>query len=66
MGGCVEVERVEFHKSSFSAVGGCVEVGRDGDRVLVRDTKDRTIPALEFTVQEWLDFINGVKAGEFD
>jgi Domain of unknown function (DUF397) len=64
-GGCVEVA---FQKSSFSAQnGGCVEVARPGaDRVLVRDTKDRSKPPHEYTDREWAAFVQGVKAGEFD
>jgi hypothetical protein len=57
-----------FKKSSFSAHnGGCVEAAlSDGGTVLVRDTKDRSKPAHEYTAGEWDAFIKGVKAGEFD
>lgn len=57
---------VRFVKSSFSQIDGCVEVGRLADgQVAVRDSKDRSQPALIFTVTEWTAFIAGVKAGEF-
>jgi hypothetical protein len=57
----------EFKISSFCNFGGCVEVGRADDGVvLVRDTKDRAQQALAFTAEEWADFVAGVKAGEFD
>lgn len=59
---------IEFRTSSFCNLGDCVEVGRAADgAVVVRDTKDllRTT-SLEFTPQEWRDFVAGVKAGEFD
>jgi hypothetical protein len=56
----------EFKISSFCSYGGCVEVGRTADgTVLVRDTKDRA-QALSFTDEEWVAFVAGVKAGEFD
>ncbi|WP_037355481.1 DUF397 domain-containing protein [Amycolatopsis orientalis] len=59
---------LQWRKSSFS--GGaqqCVEVAvtADGGR-LVRDTKDRSLPAHRYTAAEWDAFIKGVKAGEFD
>lgn len=69
MGGGWDCVDVEFKKSSFcQAAGNCIEVGvslPDGT-VLVRDTKDRTKPPLEFTYPEWGAFVQGVKAGEFD
>jgi hypothetical protein len=53
--------------SSFCDLNGCVEVGRYTDgRVAVRDTKDRSRPALVFTPMEWTAFVHGVRAGEFD
>jgi Domain of unknown function (DUF397) len=58
---------IEFRVSSFCSYGSCVEVGRTDDgAVHVRDAKDRTQQALAFTVEEWVAFIAGVKAGEFD
>ncbi len=63
-GDCVEVG---WHTSSYSASnGGCVEVGRHTDsdengvvtdRVLVRDSKDRTAPALTFSATAWRAFL---------
>ena len=58
---------IEFRVSSFCSYGNCVEVGRHREgAVHVRDTKDRTQQALAFTVEEWVAFVAGVKAGEFD
>lgn len=58
---------VRWIVSSFSDFNGCVEVGRLADgHVAVRDTKDRSQPALIFTPVEWSAFIAGVRAGEFD
>lgn len=55
-----------FTVSSFCSLGNCVEVGRSPDgTILVRDTKD-TAQALAFTDEEWMAFVSGVKAGEFD
>ena len=58
---------IEFRVSSFCSFGNCVEVGRSPDgAVVVRDTKDRAQEALTFTDEEWVAFVAGVKAGEFD
>jgi Domain of unknown function (DUF397) len=59
--------RVAFKISSFCTVGGCVEVGTAADgSVLVRDSKDASGEPLAFTKAEWVAFVAGVKAGEFD
>ena len=58
----------EFIKSTYCTYppGGCVEVARKGDFIVVRDAKDENQKALVFTLPEWKAFISGVKAGEFD
>jgi Domain of unknown function (DUF397) len=57
---------IEFRVSSFCSFGNCVEVGRSPEgAVMVRDTKDRA-QELTFTNEEWVAFVAGVKAGEFD
>lgn len=53
-------------KSSFSNAIECVEVGKDDERVLVRDSKDPDGARLSFTPSEWSAFLAGAKAGEFD
>jgi hypothetical protein len=56
-----------YRTSSRCTTGGCVEVAPlpDGGAV-VRDTKDRAREPLTFDRQEWVDFVSGVKNGEFD
>lgn len=44
----------------------CVEVKRDGDRILIRDGKDPGGPVLTFTLPEWAAFTTGVTDGRFD
>ena len=59
--------RVEWRKSSLSTTNGCVEVAFVGDRIAVRDSKQRGRgPVLEFTATEWAAFLGGVLGGEFD
>ena len=57
-----------WYKSSHSGNGGgsCVEVKVTASSVLVRNTRDRSGPVLEFTEDEWRAFIAGAHDGEFD
>jgi Domain of unknown function (DUF397) len=49
-------------KSSYSgSQANCVEVAVR-DRVVVRDTKDRTGPVLRFSPAAWREFADQVKA----
>jgi hypothetical protein len=58
---------IEFRVSSYCNFGNCVEVGRSPKgAVVMRDTKDHVQEALTFTDEEWVAFVAGVKAGEFD
>lgn len=59
---------IEYRVSSFCTGGTCVEVGERPDgSVTVRDTKDADrAGSLTFTRDEWVAFVQGVKAGEFD
>lgn len=56
-----------WRKSSYSGGngGGCVEVGAraQAGRVLVRDTKDRQGPVLQFTPSAWTQFADQVRSG---
>jgi hypothetical protein len=51
-----------WRKSSYSADNGgaCVEVAA-ADAVLVRDTTDRTGPALTFTIDAWRAFTKTIR-----
>lgn len=58
---------LDFRKSSFSQSGNyCVEVAFSDDDIFVRDSKDRSGPALKFTSAEWQAFLKGVKNREFE
>jgi hypothetical protein len=51
-----------WRKSSYSgSQANCVEVADHDRRVLVRDTKDRTGPALRFSAGTWRRFADKVK-----
>jgi hypothetical protein len=53
---------VEWRTSSYSTGDGgqCVEVA-SGDRVAVRDTKERDSATLAFTAQAWRTFTTSLK-----
>jgi hypothetical protein len=53
---------LSWRKSSYSGNGGatCVEVG-NADRVVVRDTVDRTGAVLRFSPAAWRRFASQVK-----
>lgn len=59
---------VTWRKSTYSNdTGACVEVARlDTGASLVRDSKNPAGPVLMFTAAEWLAFVAGTRAGEFD
>lgn len=58
----------EWIKASFSGPqGACVETRSVvEDEICVRNSRDPEGPQLRFTKQEWVAFVAGVKAGEFD
>lgn len=56
-----------WRKSSFSYGADCVEIGSDSGEALVRNSKlGENSPVLRFTRTEWIAFLRGAKAGEFD
>jgi hypothetical protein len=64
-----ELTGAVWRKSTRSDNGGasCVEVAKNLPGVVgVRDSKDRSGPALTFTPEQWAAFVDGVKDGEFD
>jgi Domain of unknown function (DUF397) len=62
----MDLSTARWRKSSYSGVNGCVEVAVVGDRVAIRDSKDRGGPVLLFTSDAWEAFLAGARDGEFD
>lgn len=59
----MEAIDLRWRKSSYSDNGGeCIEVGHSAGRVMVRDTKDRTVgPVLKISPDAWRTFTDNVK-----
>jgi hypothetical protein len=56
-----------FKSSHSQGSGECVEVAFvDGSLVGVRDSKDKTGPALVFEPSEWDAFTSNLAGGKFD
>jgi hypothetical protein len=53
-------------RSNNSGGNNCVEIAVLDTAVAVRDSKDRSGPALIFTYAEWAAFVGSTKDGEFD
>jgi Domain of unknown function (DUF397) len=60
-------QQQEFHplledlQFRFKGIGNCVEVGRGGRVVVVRDTKDRAGAVLAFGADAWARFAATVR-----
>lgn len=55
-----------WQKAAACGGGTCVEVASSDAGVVIRDSKNPVGPILRYTLDEWLDFVQGVKQGEFD
>ena len=53
-------------RSNGNGGNNCVEVAFLDTGVAVRDSKNRSGPALMFTPAEWIAFVDSTKDGEFD
>lgn len=65
--GIPDVSGLVWRKSGRSSPDGdCVEVAVVPSQVGVRDSKDRSGPALVFTPSAWRAFVGDLRRGEFD
>jgi Domain of unknown function (DUF397) len=57
--------RLVWHRAQTCSGSECVEVAVTGGGVTMRNSKDPAT-TLKFTVTEWLEFVAGIRAGDFD
>jgi hypothetical protein len=55
----------EWRRSSRCSGGTCIEVAKVADTYLIRDSKNPGLAPHSFTEDEWIAFVQGVKADEF-
>jgi hypothetical protein len=55
-----------WRRASYCASNECIEVARQDDLIILRNSEEAGGNVLRYTVEEWLAFVRGVKAGEFD
>jgi hypothetical protein len=55
-----------WRKSQRCDSGSCVEVARTADGMAMRDSKQLDGPILQFGRNGWADFLNSLRAGDFD
>ena len=56
---------LDWHVTSTCDGGACVKVARQGQFVLIGNTNVPDV-ITEFTIDEWHEFLKGVKLGDFD
>ncbi|HSR83579.1 MAG TPA: DUF397 domain-containing protein [Streptosporangiaceae bacterium] len=62
-----DTSNAEWITSRACNNSACVQVAHlPGGMVALRDSKDTTKPAHVFDGEEWVAFVVGVKAGDFD
>jgi hypothetical protein len=54
-----------WRRSTRCADTACVEIAEDGDRILMRDSKDISRPYLSFDRVAWAHFIAEIGSGRF-
>jgi hypothetical protein len=60
------VEALPWTSAKACTGGQCIQVAAMGDSVAVRDSKNPDGAILTYSVDEWTNFLKGVKNGDFD
>ena len=53
---------LKWIRSTYCADNTCVEAATNGDRILLRDSKNPERPALSFSRSEWSAFLDQIQA----
>jgi len=59
-------EHVRWRRAKGCGSDACVEVAVTDDHYLIRDSKNPETEPLRFGRQEWIAFLAGARAGDFD
>jgi hypothetical protein len=59
-------DNFDWHVSRTCDNGACIKVARSDEVILIGNTGRPEGPFGEFTVEEWRNFLAGVKLGDFD
>ncbi len=59
-------EDLKWYASRSCESGACIKVARNGEIVLIGNSRSPEGPFSEFTVEEWRRFLDGAKSGDFD
>jgi hypothetical protein len=59
-------EHLQWRRSRQCSHAACLEVAKDGEFFLVRDSKRPQVSPLRFAAEEWAAFVGGVRDGDFD
>ena len=57
---------LDWHVSRTCESGACIMVARRDESVLIGNTGNPGAPISEFTIEEWRQFLAGVRLGDFD
>jgi hypothetical protein len=57
---------LSWHVARACNAGTCIAVATNGHEFFIGDTKSPKGPALAYSRDEWLTFVDGVKRGDFD
>ncbi len=61
------IERgIDWHTSRTCESGACVGVARRGEYIVIGNTNNPKAAVNKFTVDEWRQFLAGIKLGDFD
>lgn len=60
------IDKIDWRISRSCNGGACIMVARDGDNLLIGNSKTPNGAVYTYTRREWLEFVEGAKKGDFD
>jgi hypothetical protein len=59
------IQPLNWRRSRRCSGGSCIEVAKDGDRYLIRNSRHTEAAPLQVDAAEWAAFVGGVGDGDF-